>query len=83
MYQRVKSFCVRMCVGQRLSSYVCRGWMISNTSESVWIWPQHATYRDLYKVYYVQNTSALDSTRYSMDTAMALAQKVWNKSEGP
>ena len=28
--------------------------MISNTSVSVWIWPQHATYRDLYKVYYVQ-----------------------------
>ena len=41
-----------MCVGQRLSSgqHVCRGWRISTTSVSVWIWPKHPTHRDAYKV---------------------------------
>ena len=48
---------LRMCVGQRplySGQHVCRGRRISTTSVSVWIWPQLATYRDLYNVYYVQ-----------------------------
>ena len=45
-----------MCVGQRLSSgqHVCRGWRTSTTSVSMWIWPQHVTYCDLYNVCCVQ-----------------------------
>ena len=63
-------------------AHVCRGWRISTKSVNVWIWPPHATYRDVYNVCYVQKHFCPGFYVTSMDTAMALAQKVWKKSDG-
>ena len=75
MYQVVKSFygCVSGSGYPQSSMFVVDGGYLLH-----WvIWPQHATYRDLYKVYvcYVQKYFIFDGYNNGPST------KVWNKSD--
>ena len=62
--------------------HVCRGWRIYTTPVSVWIWPQHATYRNMYKACYVQKHFCAGFYVIFDGYSDGPSTNVWNMSDG-